>query len=254
LLYRGRVVSTVDDLIGVMEEQLAAFDRTCDHRAAFLRVYAGMTKRVQKRMTATFFMDAAWIERVAIRFAQYYFDALDAYESQRRTPPAWQFAFDLATRQQAFLLQDVLLGVNAHINNDLPQVVAEILRGEGDDGDYLAMTRRRFDHDQINRVLHEIIPVIEQEVGSRYGKLLGVLGFLLGRLDESLATHGLKSFRARVWSQARFLLASQSDQERQVALHFIEQDALSVAREIDAYLAPRSLRWLCPLMRRWRIG
>lgn len=251
--YKGRDVRTVDDLIEVMEIQLSAFERTQDHRAAFLRVYLEMTRRVQKRMTSAFFMDPAWVVRVAIRFASYYFDALDAFEARRRTPPAWELAFGLAVQKRAFLLQDILLGVNAHINNDLPQVVADILRAEGDDATYLRLVRRRFDHDQINRILHEIIPIVEVEVGSRYGRLLTALGFLMGRLDEALATHGLKSFRDRVWSQARFLLAAEGEQERQAALRFIEQDALQVARDIDGHLAPPWVRGLCALMRRWRL-
>lgn len=253
LLLRGRDIRTIDDLVQLMEVQLAAFDRKGDHRAAFLRVYMEMTKRVGKRMTSSFFMDHAWVERVAIRFAGYYFDALEAYDAGSRTPPAWKVAFDLAVRKQAFLLQDVLLGINAHINNDLPQVVADILRDEGDDRAYLRLARRRFDHDQINRILHEIIPVVEAEVGSRYGRLLTLLGFVMGRLDEALATHGLKSFRDRVWSQARFLLAADGEEERQAALRFVEQDALLVAQEIDGYLAPRWVRGLCAHMRRWRL-
>ena len=48
-------------------------------------------------------------------------------------PPAWAYAFDIAARKRAFLLQDILLGMNAHINNDLPLVVAEILHAEGDE-------------------------------------------------------------------------------------------------------------------------
>lgn len=252
MLLRGRDVRTIDDLLQVMEAQLKLFDRANDHRAAFLRVYYGMSRRVRKRMESGFFMDRAWIERVAIRFAGYYFRAMDTFDAGGKPPPAWEYAFRLAAEKRAFLLQDILLGVNAHINNDLPQVVAEILHEEGDTADYLRMSRRRFDHDQINRVLHEIIPVVEQDVGKHYGRLLTVLGFVMGRLDESLAAHGLKVFRDRVWANARFLLAAKDEQERQVALGFIEQDALEVAQEIDGYLAPRWLRGLCASFRRRR--
>lgn len=227
-----------------MEKQLRAFDRAGDHRAAFLRVYAHMTRKVLRRMQGPFFLDPDWIERVAVRFADMYFDALAAFDGRRRPPPAWHLAFDSATRRRCFLLQDIVLGVNAHINNDLPQVLAAILRAEGDWPDQPRLLRRRFDHDQINRVLYEIIPAVEGEAASHYGRLVGSLGRIMGGLDETLATFGLKQYRDKTWRNAQFLLAAQGDQERADVAGWIEQDALEVGQVVLRYTAPR---WLMPL-------
>lgn len=241
------------ELLHRMERRLVAFDRRGDHRAAFLRVYAHMTRSVTLRMSEGFFLDADWIERVALRFADYYFDALTAYDAGRRTPPAWRLAFDCAAKRRCFLLQDIVLGVNAHINNDLSQVLADALSAEGDWPDAARMERRRYDHDQINRILHEIVPAVEGEAARHYGRAVAAFGWALGTLDETLAAFGLKQFRDNTWRQARFLLAAGSPAERDSVRTWIEQDALRVGQLVVRYGSPRWARPAAGLARRLRL-
>lgn len=249
----GAEVNSIDDLAAVMEAHLTRLDRDGDHRAAFLRVYRHMTLAVRERLRQPFFLDPAWVERVAVRFGWYYFDALARFERGEDPPPAWAYAFEIAARKRAFLLQDILLGMNAHINNDLPLVVAEILRAEGDEQSVFRTVRRRFDHDQINRVLHDIIPAVQDEIARHYGRLIRPLGWLMGDLDRNLATYGLKTWRDRVWRNARCLLAADGDRERALVIRFIEQDALSTAREIYQFTPLRLLRPIARWMRRLRL-
>lgn len=243
----------MQDLIARMETQLRWFDASQDHRSAFLRVYLHMTRKVRSRLGSGFFLDPAWIERVARRFADYYFEALAAFEAGRTPPPAWELAFRCARDRSCFLLQDILLGVNAHINNDLPQVLADILRAEGDWPHPDRLQRRRFDHDQINRILHEVVPAVEGEVARHYGRLLSPLGGMLGTLDEGLAAFGLKQFRDNTWRQALFLLAATGDSERAAVRDWIEHDALLVGRLIRRYGAVGWARPAAGVMRRLRL-
>lgn len=118
------------DLLRTMQRQLDQFDRRHDHRAAFLRVYTHMTRRVIALLEGHFFLDPRWVARVAVRFADMYFAALAAYDTGGKAPPAWQLAFECAKRKRCFLLQDIVLGVNAHINNGQPQMLCDILRAE----------------------------------------------------------------------------------------------------------------------------
>lgn len=249
----GTAAPSLAALLERMHRRLAAFDAAGDHRGAFLRVYATMTGSVRERMGQGFFLDPPWIERVALRFGWWYFDALDRYDRGTGPPPAWAYAFDTATRRRGFLLQDILLGMNAHINNDLPLVVAGILRDEGEAPPSVKANRRRFDHDQINRVLHLVIPAVEEEVARHYGRLVRPLSRIMGDLDRSLSTFGLKTWRDNVWRNATCLLAANTDAERQQVIRFIEEDALHVAQAIGQFPLLRSLRPLAPLMRRLRL-
>lgn len=236
-----------------MAQQLDRFDAAGDNRAAFLRVYMTMTGSVHDHLHRPFFIDPAWIERVAVRFAWWYFDALERYEAGRTAPPAWTYAFTVARRRQGFVLQDILLGMNAHINNDLPLVVAGILRAEGDADDPARAARRRFDHDMINRVLHSVIPTVEAVTADHYGRLIRPLGRLTGTLDQALSLFGLRTWRDNVWRNAMALLAARTDAERERVVAVIQEDALHVAQSIERFPVLGTLRPLAPLMRRWRL-
>ena len=249
----GAAVGGFDDLLALMHQHLHQFDAGRDNRAAFLRVYATMTAGVRERLGGDFFLDPAWLERVAVRFAWWYFDALDRYEQNAHPPPAWEYAFDIARRKQGFLLQDILLGMNAHINNDLPLVVAGILQDEGDWPDSCRTTRRRFDHDQINRVLYLIIPEVERVTAAHYGRWILPLGRVLGTLDQALSLYGLRTWRDNVWRNALFLLAAQTDLERRRVIAAIQEDALHVAKAIERFPVLRRFRPLAPLARRWHL-
>lgn len=252
LTIRGEPVSTIVELLAVMRRQLRQWDAARDNRAAFLRVYAAMTAGVEERRGQGFFLDPAWIERVAVRFGWYYFHALGEWEAGRRAPPAWAFAFEQAKRRRTFVLQDILLGMNAHINNDLALVVWELLVGEGDAKDRERSIRRRFDHDQINRVLELVIPGVEREVASHYGRGIKPLSWVLGDLDEALTLFGLITYRDKVWQNAQFLVAA-SEQERPTVIHWIEQDALHVAQMVARFGPLRAFRPLASLTRRLRL-
>ncbi|HLO03199.1 MAG TPA: DUF5995 family protein [Symbiobacteriaceae bacterium] len=252
LTIRGEPVSSIVELLGVMRRQLRQWDAARDNRAAFLRVYAAMTAGVEERRSQGFFLDPAWIERVAVRFGWYYFHALGEWEAARRAPPAWTYAFEQAKRRRTFVLQDILLGMNAHINNDLPLVVWELLVGEGDAADRERSIRRRFDHDQINRVLELVIPGVEREVASHYGRGIRPLSWVLGDLDEALTLFGLITYRDKVWQNAQFLLAA-TEAERATVIHWIEQDALHVAELIARFGPLRAFRPLASLTRRLRL-
>jgi hypothetical protein len=245
----GAHVRNLDDLVSVMQRHLRKWDDAQDQRATFLRVYITMTNSVNAHLHDGYFLDPPWIERVAVRFASYYFDAFERFESGERAPPSWSLAFTNARERKGFVLQDILLGMNAHINNDLAQVMAEILREEGD----THSLRRRFDHNQINRVLDRVIPRVETEVASHYGRLIQPLGTVMGSLDRALATFGLITWRDNVWQNAQFLLAAQNEAERRLVVSVIEEDALHVAQQIDRFPLLHWCRPLAPYMRRWRL-
>jgi hypothetical protein len=250
----GTEVANIDQLIDLMQKHRDRFEKVGDHRGAFLRVYASMTSGVRDKLTQRFFLDPEWIERVAIRFAWWYFDALDRYERGEDPPPAWHFAFETARKRSAFILQDIFLGMNAHINNDLPRVVAQILRDEQESFTFPRSIKRRFDHDQINRVLQMVIPSVEAEIAQSGGRLIRPLARIMGSLDQGLAGYGLKTYRDNVWRNSQFLLTAETNTEIERVLHFIEMDALGVAKQIVHLPVLRWFRPLAPLMRRWRLG
>ena len=90
------------------------------------------------------FEDPEWVEAWDVAFADLYLAALDADLPGRPVPRPWRLAFDAPAACPP--LRHVLLGINAHVNYDLPQALLAVisrrrLRRPGADGPAAARPR-----------------------------------------------------------------------------------------------------------------
>ena len=99
----------------------ATFRERGDRRGAFLCVYARVTEAVGAAIGDGAFVDSEWVTDYLVTFADLYREALLAYETGDLValPDPWQVAFETAERGDALVVQDVALGINAHVNYDL---------------------------------------------------------------------------------------------------------------------------------------
>jgi hypothetical protein len=181
-------------VVGVLEQMQRRLDDLPSARsgpALFLRVYQRTTAAVGEAMEQAWFEDAEWVDRWGVAFARLYLDALDAARSGARVPAAWQRAFEAPLDLPDLL--HVLLGMNAHINFDLPQSLLEVISA-ADFEDPALMDLRRRDHERIDRVLASRVAVEAEEYGSP--TLRDRLLLPLNRLGTR---RFLKEARRKVW-------------------------------------------------------
>lgn len=243
----------MEDVILSMAGQLDRYEQGRDHRAVFQRVYLRMTREMQLRLGQGFFGDRDWMERVLVGFAGYYFDALAAYDEGRLCPPAWRLALDAASQGNAFVLEDALLGINAHINNDLPIVMAEILAADGAWPDARVMLQRRLDHDRVNRILLELVDAVQVELASSYARLTRIVDRAFGKRDECLSGMVMAHCRTNVWHFAELLLDARDDVQRADVRRRIEDEAFKLGMEIRSNLVFRFGRPTAGFSRRLRL-
>jgi len=243
-------IITLDEVIERMTLRLETLQECGDHRAVFQRVYLLMTKEMKGRLSSGFFLDPDWMERVLVHFAQFYFDALNAYEAHQSCAPAWQLAFQQAADKNGFVLQDALLGINAHINRDLPMVLYQVLHEENAWPDARVMLSRRHDHERINEVLASLVDLVQDELAHHYARLLRPIDFLMGRKDESLSSFILNHCRTNVWYDTEQLLDARSDEQRNILKERIEQDAYAIGLQVVNVRPFRVLRKLAPMARK----
>src|SRR3954462_11360875 len=116
---------SVAALVARMEADLADLD---DGRRYFHATYLRTTKAVGAEIARGGFADNAWLERWDLVFADLYLAALDADRRGAPVPRPWRIAFDTARdRPDLPPLRHVLLGMNAHINYDLPQALVAVI-------------------------------------------------------------------------------------------------------------------------------
>ncbi len=223
----------IDNLIVDMEQREGSLVQRGDARRYFHSTYLRTTHAVGKAIRDGYFSDGPWVERWDVVFAGMYLDAFEMFESSGRAPGPWQIAFERAATASVPPLRHTLLGMNAHINFDLPQaLLAVISEDEFDDPALLA--RRGGDHERIDAVLASRVRPEDQELkkieppGSRT---------LLDRVLTPFNTAGTRKFlreaRRKVWHNAWVLNHARRDGHDALRAWVEELGDLARARVAD---------------------
>jgi Family of unknown function (DUF5995) len=142
-------------LIGRMEDLLVPLRERRDHRRFFHATYLRTTRAVAAELEkADGFADRDWVARWDVAFARLYLDALAAGERGDPVPRPWAEAF--TSGPDINPPRYVLLGMNAHINYDLPQALLAVI-SDADYGDPALLASREADHRHIDEVLAGLI-------------------------------------------------------------------------------------------------
>ncbi len=201
-----------------MQAQLQQWEQASDRRAVFLTCYSMMTQNMLSALDDGIFIDPSWVLRLLDHFADYYFHALETYETGETVPPEiWKFTFDVANHHSTHALQNLLLGVNAHINYDLVMALADELEPEWSQ---LTPDQRRLryqDHCHVNEIIARTIDAVQDEVLEKQSLVMEVVDISMGRLDEWLVTKLIAHWRDQVWEKAvrRVEVASEEGRESQ---------------------------------------
>jgi hypothetical protein len=181
-----------------------------DRRSVFVQAYILITREIQRRLLAGgFFQDPDWVARYVVQFAELYRQALAAYEggASEQVPEAWSLSFEAAKSDSILLLQHLLLGINAHINNDLPNA----LYGIGIDPDRAS---RKRDHDAINLALQAATDPVKARLFDLYAPALRALEKPVGLFDDEVTNFSFEEAREAAWDAGVSLANAKDDDER----------------------------------------
>jgi hypothetical protein len=200
-----------------------------DRRAIFVTAYLSITQAIRQNIAAGAFLDNAWVTRYALCFANLYRKALLAYETgdTAATLKGWQIAFDAATRGDALAIQDLVLGINAHINHDLALALNEV----SIDPD---RATRYTDHTKVNDVLKATTDPLQDRIGQLYAPILNLLDQACDRLDEDIACFSVAKAREDAWGAAVAMANAHSDVERAAVRAALNTRSAVLARLILA--------------------
>lgn len=211
-----------------------------DRRSVFLTVYAEMTANVGAGIESGAFDDPDWVREYLVAFANRYRRALIDFERGNLTdvPPAWKLGFHASTNDDTLLIQDALLGINAHINYDL----AFTLRDVSIDPDRPSKLR---DHDRINRILRQLVDVIQRALAEVYNaEGYTHIDNALGSFDEEFMLVGLTEARSLAWRNAVLLNDAQPAFLRRLVKARVRIVSLGTGYFILAPSAIRPVLWV----------
>lgn len=213
-----------------MNKLVTAWEKDGDRRASFLGCYALMTKNMLQAIDEGRFIDKIWVHQLLHLFADYYFRALDQYDhGSEDMPPVWRFVHDNTCQCSLHVLQDLLLGINAHINYDLVFTLADMLGPEWESLTPGQRQNRYQDHRTVNDVIGETIDVVQDSIIEPRAPWLDIVDRLFGRVDELLLSRLISAWREEVWKEAVRLVET-SDRRRK----------MEIQREIEAKVMERA--------------
>jgi hypothetical protein len=186
-----------------MERELAELTAAGDARRFFHATYLRTTRAVAEEIARGGFIDAAWLCRWDLAFAELYLDALAADRAGNAVAAPWRVAFDTAAQRPDLPpLRHVLLGMNAHINYDLPQALLKVIT-PAEFGDPETVARRAADHRHVDEVLLARVGAEDLELGTVTRLSLTDRG--LRPLNRAATRRLITEARAKVWANTAIL-------------------------------------------------
>lgn len=220
----------VEEVIREMQRRFAPLADSCDHDAIFSLAYLRTTEAYRKAIRdRTFFSETTWVNHLDAVFAAVYFDAFDAWHATppRPAPGAWSEAFQAADAKAVSGTGNLLLGMNAHVQRDLPFVLEAVgLRKRNG-------ASRKPDYDKVNRILDQIYRPLLAEIARRFDPTVNERD-LPTPYDNFAIFQVLPLWRELAWHNAERLRLAPTPAARAAEAARIEAYATSQAQSIRA--------------------
>ena len=206
----------------------------CDHRAVFATTYLKLTKVLRNavRDGDVRVRYLRYLYREDALFANVYFDVVRAYRRGEPVPEAWRISFETAAEGNVPAAQDMLLGINAHVQNDMPFVLASLgLRTRKGKS-------RKVDHDALNEVLNMGYEPVVRAVRRRFDPSIDLTNPSQSPIDDLVGLEAVRGWREVVWRNAERLVNADDRAERRRVAAQIEDYAASQARLMSLPTTP----------------
>jgi len=200
-------------MVDTLKSRWEVLDSACDPRAVFALTYLAITRSAAQYIADEYFDDGNSMANFITKFAGRYIAAFDAWNTDETTvSKPWQQAFSNAASGNSNATEDLLLGMNAHINYDLAIATYE--------AGYYALNRKA-DYDRLNDGLKEIIYNVSVELGYRYGPAMSP-SVLKGIAQSASVIIG---WRANAWNNAVLFNLAPTDAMRNTFIKGTENQA-----------------------------
>ncbi len=230
----------VDEVIREMQRRFKPLAKDCNHDVMFSFLYLRTTQEYRRAIQdPNYFSDNRFVNHEDAVFARFYFQAYDNWHGglREQVPPAWRIAFSAADNKSVSGSGNLLLGMNAHINRDLPFVLAGIGMTKPDG------TSRKPDHNKVNRILNSVAGPALAEAARRFDPSINDSSVDGTTLDETALLQLVVAWREKAWRNAELLVAATTAEQRAQVAQGIEDAAAAEAEAIrasNAYAPPLS--------------
>lgn len=212
-------VQTIDDVVSALDSIVQSAYDSQSRLGYFAALYRRVTCAVRDGISAGSFDNGPLMEQLDVVFASRYLDALATLQAGGVATRSWMVAFQGCNDANLLILQQLLSGMNAHINLDLGIAAAQVSPGA-------QLAQLKPDFDQINAVLASLIGAVAAEIAV-VSPLVGDLETIGLRSATPVINFDIVAARDAAWFAAQRLNAEPPP------LHAITIDALDLAVSIQ---------------------
>jgi hypothetical protein len=195
----GAAPENIDEVIAIMKriDDLLGND---DGLKWFNRMYLMVTEQVDLCPPAGGWKDAAWLLKLDVVFAGFYFRAVAGFLAGDATVPSSWTAMLRARRLRADRIQFALAGMNAHINHDL---ALALLATDAQVGSISITGGPQYvDYETVNELLNTVMP---RALTMLAADVLGMVAEDTGKVGRLLAFWNICKARELAWQFAGHL-------------------------------------------------
>ncbi|PRP89545.1 hypothetical protein PROFUN_00809 [Planoprotostelium fungivorum] len=200
-------------LVDEMVQRWTVLDQACSPNAPFAFLYLNITNASIVAIQNGYFDDGNRLIDFILIFARRYLNAYDQYYVQGVSPSApWKEAFRYADSGRSSVLENLLQGINAHINFDLGIIVYNLT--------YISPTDA-IDYNRVNDILFNVAAPSNTEAGYRYDPT-GTLTNPLTVATTPLAVDAIVAQRVGSYTNGLGLIAAPNQVARNGQLKVLE--------------------------------
>jgi len=184
----------IDQVIAKLEG-IVQLSRTEESRAGyFAALYLTVTRRIKQAVADGAFEDGERMARLDAVFAQRYIDAFHEQRDRGEPSLSWQRSFAGAEKRRPIIVQQLLTGMNAHINLDLGIAAATVAPGA-------ALDDLQRDFGTINALLANMTQEMTNDVAS-VSPWIGLLDKIGGSAEQEIIRFSIRIARDEAWKLA----------------------------------------------------
>ena len=213
------MLQTINDVVAALDTVVQQSWDNASRLGYFAALYRRVTGAVRDGITNGSFQNGPRMEQLDVVFASRYLDALATFQAGGNATRSWMLAFQGCADADLLILQQLMAGMNAHINLDLGISAAQVSPGE-------QLPQLKADFDEINGVLASLTGIVAAEIAA-VSPLIGDLEKIGLRTETSIAGFDMTAARDAAWLFAEHLASEPS------MLHSATVDMRDVAVSIE---------------------